>query len=109
MYPVQLFGEQKLLAAAKAVTALALKLDIRLVPSGRHTCPRHEVSSVDLRPVPWRLARKTFSDTFVVDCPKPDELAEDAVELFDCRAAIKSRLSGGFGTGCVPTFRARLF
>lgn len=103
---VQLDGEFVLLATAKAITPLTLKLDVLLVPPCNHTRAAHEVPSIHLAPMAAGMARETIPMTRVVGDAQSDVLAKYAVKLLHRRAPVVPRLAG-WCTGCVASGLAR--
>lgn len=103
---VQLDGEFVLLATAKAITPLTLKLDVLLVPPCNHTRAAHEVPSIHLAPMAAGMARPAISKASLIRRPEADVLAEYAVKLLHRRAPVVPRLAG-WCTGCVASGLAR--
>ncbi len=107
MLPVEVLGEEVLLPRPEAVTTLALKLDIGLPPSRRHTSATHEVAGVYLAPMSDTAAGVALAHPSVVCYAEPDVLREHGVKLLDCRAPVEPLLLGGFCTGYAPTVPSR--
>jgi len=63
-----------LLPGAESVASLALKLNVPLVPPGRHTRAAHKVARIDLGEMSDRPTREARPSTGFVRSAKADEL-----------------------------------